>query len=131
MTRDILTQRVGELADAVVADPRFVRDDLSVSVLGLLLYGYALGTGRLFFFLDMPDIDAAVLQVMTERVGAAAKWSGGLVAEAAKSAFDQAHHPGHHELIGVGHSYMGVEDRAVLVDNVFANIASVRRRAGA
>lgn len=131
MTRDALTKRVGELADAVVADARFERDDLSVSVLVLLLYGYALGTGRLFFLLDTPDIDAAVFRVMTERVGAAAKWSGELVAEAAASAFDLAHHPGHHELIGVGHSYVGVEDRAALVDNVFANIASVRLRAGA
>ncbi len=131
MTRDALTERVGELANAVVADPRFERDDFSVSVLGMLLYGYALGTGRLFFLLDTPDVDAAVLRVMTERVGAAAKWSGGLVAEANAAAFDQAHHPGHHELIGMGHSYIGVEDRAALVDNVFANTASARRRAGA
>lgn len=131
MTRNALTQRVGELTDAVLADPRWEQDDLNVSVLGMLLYGYALGTGRLFFFLDIPDIDAAVLQCMTERVGAAAKWSGGLVAEANASAFDQAHHPGHHELIGVGHSYISVEDRAALVDNVFANIQSVRQRAGA
>lgn len=131
MTRDALTDRVGELADAVLADPRFERDDLTVAVLGMLLYGYALGTGRLFFFLDMPDIDATVLRVLTERVGAAAKWSGGLVAEASAAAFDKGHHPGHHELIGVGHSYISVEDRAALVDNVFANIASVRRRAEA
>ncbi len=131
MTRDALTQRVGELADAVLADPRWEQDDLNVSVLGMLLYGYALGTGRMYFFLDMPDIDAAVHQVMTERIGAAAKWSGGLVAEAAASAFDQAYHPGNHELISVGHSYIGVADRGVLVDNVFANIESVRCRAGA
>ena len=130
MTRDALVGVIGNLADAVLADPRFERDDLSVEVLGVLLYGYALGTGRLFFFLDMPDIDAAVLRVMTERVGAAAKWSGGLVAEASAAAFNKDHHPGQHELIGVGHSYLGVEDRAALVDNVFANIASVRRRAG-
>ena len=130
MTRDALTQRVGELADAVLADPRFERDDLSVAVIGMLLYGYALGAGRMFFFLDMPDIDAAVLRVMTERVGAAAKWSGGLVAEANAAAFNKDHHPGHHELIGVGHSYLGVEDRAAVVDNVFTNIASVRGRVG-
>ncbi|HEX4611381.1 MAG TPA: hypothetical protein VH092_24520 [Urbifossiella sp.] len=130
MTRDALAERVGALADDVLADPRWEQDDLSVAVLGMLLYGYALGTGRLFFFLDMPDIDAAVLRCLTERVGAAAKWSGGLIAEAGAAAFDQAHHPGHHELIGVGHSYMGVEDRTALVDNVFANIESVRRRTG-
>lgn len=77
----------------------------------------------------MPDIDEAVLRVMTERVGAATMWSSGLVAEAATSAFDPAYHPGQHELIGVGHSDIGTEDQAALVDNVFANIASVRRRA--
>ena len=47
MTRDALAQRVGELADAVLADPRWERDDLAVSVLGMLLYGYALATGRI------------------------------------------------------------------------------------
>ncbi len=130
MTRDVLTEQVGDLADAVLADPRFKRDDLTVAVLGMLLYGYALGIGRLFFFLDIQDIDASVLCVMTERVGAAVKWSGGLVSEASVAAFNKAHHPGHHELIGVGHSYISVEDRAAVVDNIFANFESVRRRAG-
>ena len=128
MTRDALTQRVGVLADAVRADPRWAQDDLSVSVLGMILYGFALATGRIVMFLDMADIDAAVLRCLTDRCGVAAKWSGGLVEEANASAFDLAHHPGQHELIGVGHSYFGVKDQAVLVDNVFANIASVRRR---
>jgi hypothetical protein len=131
MTRDALFERVGELADAVLADPRWERDDLSVSVLGMLLYGFALATGRIVMFLDMEDIDAAVLRCMTERVGAAARWSGGLVAEANASAFDKDHHPGQHELIGVGHSYFGVEDQDAIVDNVFANIQSMREAAGA
>src|SRR5262245_28007716 len=129
MTRDALAERVGALADAVLADPRWQQDDLSVTVFGMLLYGFALATGRIVMFLDLEDIDAAVLRCMTERVGAAAKWSAGLVADANRSAFDQAYHPGQHELIGVGHSYFGVEDQAALVDNVFANIQSVRRRA--
>jgi hypothetical protein len=118
------------LAEAVLADPRWERDDLSVSVLGMVLYGYALAIGRIVMFLDIEDIDAAVLCCMTERVGASAKWSSGLVAEANASAYDQTHHPGHHELIGVGHSYFEAKDQAVLVNNLFANIASVRRRAG-
>ncbi len=129
MTPDVLFKQVAELADAVVSDARFERDDLSVSVLGMLLYGYALGTGSLFFLLDMSDIDAVVLRVLTEKIGAAAKWSGGLVDEANASAFDKEHHPRHHELIGVGHSYMGVDDQEMLVDNVFANIAKLRLRA--
>jgi hypothetical protein len=130
MTRDALTQRVGELAEAVLADPRWQQDDVSVTVLGMILYGFALATGRIVMFLDMEDIDAAVLRCLTERVGAAAKWSGGLVAEANASAFDRAHHPSHHALIGVGHSYFGDKDPAALVDNVFVNIETVRRWAG-
>jgi hypothetical protein len=131
VTTDALTERVGELADRVLADPRWKdeRDDLGVAVLGMLLYGFALATGRLVMLLDMEDIDAALLRCLTERVGAAAKWSGGLVAEARASAFDKTHHPGNHELIGVGHSYFGEEDQAAVVENVFANIRSVRRRA--
>jgi len=126
-----LAERVGELADRVLHDPRWEgeRDDLGVSVLGMLLYGFALATGRLVMFLNMEDIDAAVLRCLTDRVGAAAKWSDGLVAAANASAFDKSRHPGHHELIGVGHSYFGQKDLAAVVDNVFANIQSVRRRA--
>jgi hypothetical protein len=131
VTRDALAERVAELTNRVLADPRWEgeQDDLGVSVLGMLLYGFALATGRLVMFLDMEDIDAAVLRVLTERVGVAPKWGGGLVADANASAFDQDHHPGQHELIGVGHSYFGVEDQAAIVDNVFANIQSVRQRA--
>jgi hypothetical protein len=130
MNRDALAKQVGEVVDAVRTDPRWQQDDLSVAILGMISYGYALAIGRLVMFLGMPDIDAAVLRCLTENVGAAAKWSRGLVAEANASAFDQKHHPGHHELIGVGHSYFGVEDRAAVVDNIFANIASYRKAAG-
>jgi len=129
MTLDVLTGRIGELADAVLADWRWVRDDLSVSILGMILYGFATAIGR-DMGVTVADVDAAVLRCMTERVGAAAKWSRGLVAEANASARDQSHHPGQHELIGVGRTYHGVGDRRTLVDNVFANFASVRQRAG-
>lgn len=129
MTRETLTERVGELADAVLADWRWARDDLNVSILGMILYGFAAATAR-EAGLATADVDAAVLRCMTERVGAAAKWSGGLVAEANTSALDKSHHPGHHELIGVGRTYNGVDDRRALVGNVFANFASVRQRAG-
>ena len=129
MNRDALAKKVGELVDAVRADSRWQQDDLSVAILGMISYGYALAIGRLVMFLDMPDINAAVLKCLTENVRAAAKWSGGLVADANASAFNKAHHPGNHELIGVGHSYFGVEDRSAVVNNVFANIASYRQRA--
>ena len=131
MTRDALTQRVGELTEAVLADPRWQQDDVSVTVLGMILYGFALATGRIVMFLDMDDIDAAVLSCLTERIGAPPKWSGGLVAEANASSMDRAHHAGHHQLIGVGHSYFfRIKDRSTQVDNVFANIESVRRLTG-
>jgi hypothetical protein len=129
MTRQALTARISPLAEAVLADWRWVRDDLNVSILGMLLYGLARATAR-DLGLTVADVDAAVLQCMTERVGAAAKWSGGLVAAAHASADDKAHHPGHHELIGVGQSYRGAADQRAVVNNVFANFASVRRRAG-
>lgn len=129
MNQETLAKKVGELVDIVRADPRWQQDDLSVAILGMILYGYALAIGRSVMFLDVPEIDAAVLKCLTENVGAAAKWSGGLVAEANASAFDHEHHPGHYELIGVGYSYFGVQDRSAIVDNIFANIASYRRSA--
>jgi hypothetical protein len=127
MTQDALTKQLGTLADAVRADPRWQQDDLSVEVLCMLLYGFALMTGRSVMFLDVEDIDAAVLRCLTDHVGAAAKWSGGLVTEASTSAMSKAHHSAHHALIGVGHSYMGVENLKAVVDNIFTNIAYTRR----
>ena len=83
VTTDALTQRLSELADRILADSRWEsqRDDLGISVLGMLLYGYALAVGRSVMFLDMEDIDAAVLRCLTERAGIAAKWGSGLVEE--------------------------------------------------
>jgi hypothetical protein len=129
MTRDALTERIGALADAVLADWRWVRDDLNVSILGMILYGVATATAEEMGLAEV-DVDAAVLRCMTERIGAAAKWSSGFVAEANASARDENHHPGHYELIGVGRTYHGAADLRALVNNVFANFVSVRRGAG-
>jgi hypothetical protein len=133
MTEEALFDKLAALADRVVADDRWQKqkDDLGVSVLGMLIYGYALGVGRLIMMLDIEDINAAVTRCLVERVGAAPKWSGGLVEDAARSAFDKEYHPGQHELIGVGHQYMSEGKAGKLVGNVFANIESVRARAGA
>jgi hypothetical protein len=129
VSNQVLVNKLGALADRVVADPEWTQDDLAVSVLGMLLYGLALAEGRAVMLLDLDDIDAAVLACLTKHVGAAHKWSNGLVASARVSAFDQAHHPGQHELIGVGHSYFGIQDCDAVVSNVLANVESVRRRA--
>lgn len=132
MSPEALFEKISGLADRVVADKRWQdqKDDLGVTVLGMLLYGYALGIGRLFMMLDVEDVNAVVARCLVERVGAAAKWSGGLVEDAARSAFDKDHQPAQHELIGVGHQYMGETKVGKLVGNVFANIESYRRSAG-
>lgn len=126
MNREELTQKVGQLASAVVTDRRWNNGTLEVSVLGMLLYGYALAVGRVVMFLEIEDIEAALLRTMTGTVGSAEKWSTGLVTEASKSAFDPAYHPGQHELIGVGHSYLGAKDQATIVENIFANFTRFR-----
>ena len=130
MNRNELTKQVEKLANAIVADLRWENGTLDVVVLGMLLYGYALALGRMAMMLEAEDIDAAVLSSISRATGAAQKWTSGLVEDANASAFNKDHHPGNHELIGVGHSYFGVKDQEVIVDNVFANIASVRKRAG-
>ncbi len=133
MTPEKLFDSLAALADRVIADPRWQdeNDDLGVSVLGMILDGYGLAMGRAMMLLDVEDINAAVTRCLVERVGVAAKWGGGLVEDAARSAFDKAHHPGQYELIGVGHQYMGEGKLGKLVGTVFANIQSVRRRSEA
>jgi len=133
MTPEVLFETLAALADRVVADKRWQdqNDDLGVSVFGMLLYGYALAVGRMVMMLDIEDINATVTRRLVERVGVAAMWCGGLVEDAARSAFDEQRHPGQHELIGVGHQYMGENNLDKLVGNVFANIKAVRRRAEA
>jgi hypothetical protein len=127
-TRDQLAAKLGDLTMKVVADSRWPEqaDDLGVSVVGMLLYGFALATGRMVMFLDVEDIDAAVIQCIAKTIGSAPQWTTGLVQEANTASFNKDHHPGHHELIGVGHSYFGVHDQSAIIDNIFANIESTR-----
>ncbi len=124
-----LTTLLDVLANDVVVDWRWVPDDLSVSVLGMLLYGLALETGHAFG-LHQQDIDTAVLHCLTERVGAAAKWSAGMLAEAHAAVRSRSHHPGHSDLIQTGRQYYGISDRIALRDNVYANFASIRQAQG-
>jgi hypothetical protein len=90
MTPEALFDKLAALADRVVTDKRWQdqNDDLGVSVFRMLLYGYALAVGRMVMMLDIEDINAAVTRCLVERVGVAAKWGGGLVESAARSAFD-------------------------------------------
>jgi hypothetical protein len=93
----------------------------------MILYGYSLAVGRLVMLLEMEEIAEAVVVSLVSPVGAARKWSEGLVAEAALSAFDRGHSPTNFELVGVGHSYYGASASLdELVANVFANINAHR-----
>jgi hypothetical protein len=65
-----LAARLRPLTDAVLADWRWVRDDLNLSILGMLLYGFARANVR-EMNLAAADVDAAVLQRIIEQVGAA------------------------------------------------------------
>jgi len=131
MTPEALNETVAKVAKHVVADPRWRNeaDDLGVSILGMILYGYALATGRMIMMLEVEDIDRSVLLAITGSVGSAEKWASGLVAEANRSSLDPSYHPGQCELVGVGHSYIGNEDLDAITDNIFANIRQVRSNA--
>ena len=124
-----LTDRVSTLAASIAADPRWEgeKDDLGDAILGMLLYGYALALGRLVMLLDEEQIKESVVLSLVATVGAARRWSEGLAADAARSAFDKHHHPGNYQLVGVGHSYHGVTDQAVIINNAFQNIAAFRK----
>lgn len=128
MSTESLTECVGKLIDRIIADSRWEdeNDELGVSILGMLLYGFALTAGRTMM-LELTDIDAVIFNVLTKKVGTAVKWTHGLIEEARKSAFDDSYHPGSFELISVGHSYFGEPDQNSIVNNIFANIQSIRQ----
>ncbi len=131
MTPEALFQTLTPLADAVITDPQWSEqgDELGLSVFGMILYGYGLAVGRLAMLLDMGDIDAAVERCLCERIKVPVLWAQGLIAEAGRCALDPSYHPGQAELIDVGYDYLGETDLSLLVENVLANIRSVRRRA--
>jgi hypothetical protein len=125
MNAERLYERVSEVAALVVADSRWraCSDDLGVSVMGMLLYGYALAIGRFVMLLDLSDINNVVARVVSDHTGSAEEWTKGMVQAAAAAAFDEQVHPGHFELIGVGHQYMtSAPGTKAIVENIFANI---------
>lgn len=130
MDRQNLYAAVVGLTEKVVNDPRWAaeKDEIGLNVLGMLLYGYAVTVGRVMMVLEIEDVDDVVEKCLVRRVGTGPQWSKGLVAEAKLSAFNPARHLIHYELIGVGQSYATVHQVATVVDNVFANIASIRAR---
>jgi hypothetical protein len=120
--REAISQKIGALAAAVVADARWKNETLNAAILGMILYGYALAVGRMALMAEIEDVDAAVRDCIIKYVGAGPKWTAGLVEDANLSALDKDHNPANFELVGVGHSYFGVENQAAVLDNVFANV---------
>ena len=120
--REAIKQKINVLAAAVIGDQRWKNETLNVAIFGMILYGYALAVGRMALMAEIEDVDAAVQDCIAACVGAAPQWTAGLVQDASFSAFDKSHNPANFELIGVGHSYFGVEDRSAVLDNLFANI---------
>ena len=129
-----LTEAITQIAGGVVADPRWqnANDELATQTLVMLMYGFALAEGRFVWGLSVQDIGEAVKRVVTEELGKHPTYAEQIVKEAQASAFSKRHHPGQHELIGVGQQYIGGASPDLvhaLIDNVFENIGSLRRRA--
>ncbi|MBL8752656.1 MAG: hypothetical protein JNK15_05090 [Planctomycetes bacterium] len=120
---------IDRLTAYVVEDWRWVQDDMSVVVLGMILFGLGVEIGRAER-IHATEIESAVAHCLRTRFGAGSRWCSELLAEATASATSRSHHPGHYELIETGRTYRGVIDHQALVDNVFANIASCRNAAG-
>ena len=125
---EIMLSHLNKLAEKVVKDERWKVecDDFSLSIFGMLLYGYALSVGLVFGLPKGDFTDAMVAEVIMKHTGAAEKWTTGLVAEARRSAFDKAYHSGQYDLIAAGHTYMDADNVDVMVDNVFGNIKVFR-----
>lgn len=125
-----LFQTLASLTDQVTADPQWQseQDELGLTIVGMLLYGYGLAVGREVMRLDVAAIDGAVNRCLVERLGAEEPWSEELIGVASYSAFDPTYQPGYRELIQVGQQYLGQDDLNLVVKNIFANIRSMRRQ---
>ncbi|HEX6369999.1 MAG TPA: hypothetical protein VF006_13850 [Longimicrobium sp.] len=115
-----LNDRMSALASQVVGDPRWpeMAHDLSLQVLGMLLFGYASA-------LAGPGADpmAAVAAAMTGPVGSPPGWTGEMLDDARQSAHNEDHNPANCSLIEVGETYPELDDADVFA-NIFANLQS-------
>jgi hypothetical protein len=115
-----LNDRIFALASQVVGDPRWpeMAHDLSLQVLGMLLFGYASA-------LAGPGADpvAAVAAAMTGPVGSPPGWTRAMLDDARQSAGNEDHNPANCSLIEVGETYPELDDAHVFA-NIFANLQS-------
>lgn len=122
-----LASCVEELIQAVVSDTRWndEADSFGLAILGMIISGYAVAHSPIFM-VDHNDAFEVVGDAYAQHFQLSPSWVDQLIANARASAFDSTVHSGHHELISVGKSYLGIEDLGIVVDNVYQNISAWR-----
>ena len=125
--RERLEEKTNNLLKLITSDPRWnLQDELLIQVLGLTIYGYAFGLGRLALFMDVDEINEVIINQLT-KLGVGEKYAQGLVDTALNSFTNDKDQSVHSQLVNIGHSHFGSEDLSVCVESIFNNTAALRQ----
>ena len=125
--KDKLEEKTNNLVDMVVSDSRWnLQDELMVQVLGLTIYGYTFGLGRLVLFMDVEEINEVAINQIT-KLGVGKKYAHGLIDAAFKSFTNDNDQSIYSQLVDIGHSHFASEDLGICVESIFSNTEALRQ----
>lgn len=115
------------LTKAVTSDPRWnLQDELLCQVLGFTIFGYLMGYGRAFCFMDVDEIQALAAKQLTD-LGVGGKYAEGMM-DAALEALRAQDNSLYAQLVDVGHNHWASSsETSEFVDNIYANTAAFHK----
>ncbi len=109
----------------VTSDKRWqLQDENMCQVFGFTLFGYVLGYGRVFCFMDVDEIHALAVSQLTQ-LGIGEKYADGLMRTAHQEFVSENPESLYSRLVEIGHSYFAHDDITEMVDLVFENTARI------
>ncbi len=124
--KDKLEDKLRSLITSITSDSRWnLEDELMIQVLGFTIYGYAFALGMLALFLDVEEINNAVIGNLV-KLGVGAKYAQGLVEAAYSSFADENDDSVYSQLVNIGHSQFSSESLESLTESIFSNTEALR-----
>ncbi len=124
---ELFEEKLNQVAKSITEDPRWdIQNELMTQVYGLTLFGYAIGVGRIICFLDLEDIQEAVINKLTS-LGIGPKYAEGLIQHGTELFGNEDQKSYQSQLIDIGHSYFSAENINELKESIFANTEALNQ----